>query len=97
MASLDSEGFSQLIAKELGLTQEDVVRGLTNVAVQITSMEEFCCLKEKELDKLIPNLTLKQKLLFRLLKKKVWKESPTSAADTVSTPKVSTPNKSYLL
>ena len=97
MASLDSEGFSQVIAKELGLTQEDVVRGLTNVGVQVTSMEEFCCLKEKELDELIPNLTLKQKLLFRLLKKNVWKGSPKSAADTDSTPKVSTPNKSYHL
>ena len=58
MASLDSEGFNQVIAKELGLTQEDVVRSLANVGVQITSMEEFCCLKEKELDEVIPNLTL---------------------------------------
>ena len=97
MASLDSEGFSQVIAKELGLSQENVVRGLTNVGVQITSMKEFCCLKEKELDELIPNLTLKQKLLFRLLKKNVWKGSPISTADTDSTPKVSTPKKSYHL
>ena len=97
MASLDSEGFSQVIAKELGLTQEAVVRGLANMGVQITSMEEFCCLKEKELEELIPNLTLKQRLLFRLLKKNVWKGSPISAAYTDSTPKVSMPNKSYHL
>ena len=82
MASLDSEGFCQVIATKLGLKQEDVVRGLIiNTDDPITSMEEFCCLKEKELDKRLPNLTLKQKRLFRILKNKFWKESSIAAAD----------------
>ena len=82
MASLDSEGFCQVIATKLGLKQEDVVCGLIiNTDDPISSMEEFCCLKEKELDERLPNLTCKQKRLFRLLKNKFWKESPTAAAD----------------
>ena len=66
--SLDSEGFSQVIAKELDLTPQQVSR-LADKDVDISSMEEFCCLEMEELDELFPGLTIKQKKCFRMLKK----------------------------
>lgn len=85
--SLDSEGFSQLIAKKLDLTQQQVSR-FTDKDADISSMEEFCCLKEEELDELLPGLEIKHKICFRLLKKQFQRESPPAGAH--SPPKVRT-------
>lgn len=85
--SLDSEGFSQVIAKELDLTPQQVSR-LADKDVDISSMEEFCCLKMKELDKLFPGLNIKQKKCFRMLKKRFEREPPPAGAR--SPPKVCT-------
>lgn len=85
-ASLDFEGFSQVIAKELGLTQQHVSR-LADEDVNISSMEEFFCLKQRDLKELFPDFTMKQRIHFRLLKKQFQKE-PHPSPVSHSTPKV---------
>ena len=89
-ASFDSDGFSQVIAKELELTQQQVSR-LSDKDVDISSMEEICCLKRKDLDELFPELTIKQKIRLEMLKKQFQKEPPPPvppSAGLPSTPKV---------